>query len=106
MTCPEDSGTIGPHVASRAAHRQPPEVTTRRRLLRWMGWFALVNVALLALVGLRYLWYYATLGPSVAWIYALLAFVGQMSAFAYVPLLCLVPSSSSSRDLGSSTPSG
>src|SRR5438093_4429569 len=56
-----------------------------------MGWFALVNVALLALVGLRYLWYYATLGPSVAWIYALLAFVGQMSAFAFVPMLCLVP---------------
>ncbi len=76
---------------SRAAPRQPTEVTTKRRLLRWLGWFALVNVVLLALVGLRYLWYYATLGPSMAWIYALLAFVGQMSAFAFVPMLCLVP---------------
>src|SRR6266536_3289209 len=66
-------------------------MTTRRRLLRWTGWFSLVNVALLALVGSRYLWYYATLGPSVAWVYALLAFVGQMSAFAYVPFLFLVP---------------
>ena len=66
-------------------------MTTRRRLLRWTGWFALVNVALLALVGLRYLWYYATLGPSLAWGYALLAFVGQMSAFAFVSFLVLVP---------------
>src|SRR5882672_2804568 len=66
-------------------------MTTRRRLLRWASWFALVNAALLALVGLRYLWYYAALGPSVAWIYALLAFVGQMSAFAFVPFLLLVP---------------
>src|SRR5258705_7698139 len=66
-------------------------MTTRRRLLRWASWFALVNVVLLALVGLRYLWYYATLGPSMAWIYALLAFVGQMSAFAFVPMLCLLP---------------
>ena len=63
----------------------------RRRLLRWGGWFALVNAGLLALVGLRYLWYYATLGPSVAWVYAALAFVGQMSALACVPFLLLVP---------------
>ena len=66
-------------------------MTARRRLLRWASWFALVNAVLLALVGLRYLWYYAALGPSVAWIYALLAFVGQMSAFAFVPFLLLVP---------------
>jgi hypothetical protein len=66
-------------------------VGARRRLLRWGSWFALVNAGLLALVGLRYLWYYATLGPSVAWVYAVLAFVGQMSALAYVPFLLLVP---------------
>jgi membrane-anchored protein YejM (alkaline phosphatase superfamily) len=63
----------------------------RRRLLRWGSWFALVNAGLLALVGLRYLWYYFALGPSVAWIYATLAFVGQMSALAYIPFLVLVP---------------
>jgi membrane-anchored protein YejM (alkaline phosphatase superfamily) len=43
-------------------------MTTRRRLLHWTAWFALVNVVLFALVGLRYLWYYAALGPSLAWI--------------------------------------
>jgi len=63
----------------------------RRRLLRWGSWFAAANVGLLALVGLRYLWYYASLGPSVGWVYAALAFVGQMSVLAYVPFLALVP---------------
>jgi membrane-anchored protein YejM (alkaline phosphatase superfamily) len=66
-------------------------VAARRRLLRWGGWFALVNAGVLALVGLRYLWYYSAVGPSVAWIYALAAFVGQMAVFAFVPLLLLVP---------------
>ncbi|HYS94830.1 MAG TPA: DUF3413 domain-containing protein, partial [Candidatus Acidoferrales bacterium] len=66
-------------------------MAARRRLLRWGSWFALVNAGLLALVGLRYLWYYAVAGPSVAWIYALLAFVGQMAVFAFIPFLLLVP---------------
>jgi membrane-anchored protein YejM (alkaline phosphatase superfamily) len=66
-------------------------VAARWRLLRWGGWFALVNAGVLALVGLRYLWYYAAVGPSVAWIYALAAFVGQMAVFAFVPLLLLLP---------------
>jgi len=63
----------------------------RRRLLRWGSWFAVANAGLLALVGLRYLWYYASLGPSVGWIYAVLAFAGQMSVLAYLPFLALVP---------------
>jgi hypothetical protein len=63
----------------------------RRRLLRWTSWFALVNTALLAIVGLRYLWYYATLGPSPAWVYAILAYIGHLSALACIPILLLVP---------------
>ena len=62
-------------------------MAARRRLLRWGSWFALVNAGVLALVGLRYLWYYAAVGPSVAWVYALGAFVGQMAIFAFIPLL-------------------
>lgn len=79
-----------PQFARRGA---PPghDVGARRRLFRWGSWFALVNAGLLALVGLRYLWYYALLVPSVAWVYAVSAFVGQMSAFAYIPFLLLVP---------------
>ena len=66
-------------------------MTPRRRLLRWINWFALVNAALLALVGLRYLWYYSPLEPVVGWSYAVIAFLGHMGALAYIPLLLLVP---------------
>src|SRR6266498_2014984 len=66
-------------------------MTPRRRLYRWVGWFALGNAALLALIGLRYLWYYSRLAPSTGWIYALIAFLGHMGALACLPLLLLVP---------------
>jgi hypothetical protein len=67
-------------------------VSGRRRLLRWAGWFALANAGLVAGVGLRYLWIYATAGPASAWIYVGLAYAGHMSALAVVPLLAaLVP---------------
>ncbi len=63
----------------------------RTRLLRWGSWFAVANAALLAVIGLRYLWYYAALGPSAAWAYAVLAYVGHLSVLAYLPYLLLVP---------------
>lgn len=63
----------------------------RKRLLRWANWFALVNAALLGVVGLRYVWYYSPLEPLVGWVYAGLAYVGHLSALAYIPLLALVP---------------
>src|SRR4029453_12071577 len=68
-------------------------VSSRRRLLRWASWFAVANAALLAIIGLRYLGLYVRLSPpSVAWGYALLAYVGHVSALAYLPcLLVLVP---------------
>jgi uncharacterized protein len=66
-------------------------VSPRRRLLRWGSWFAVANAALLGVIGLRYLWYYSALTPSVAWVYAILAYVGQITALAYIPFLLLVP---------------
>jgi membrane-anchored protein YejM (alkaline phosphatase superfamily) len=66
-------------------------VSARKHLLRWGSWFAVVNAALLAVVGLRYLWYFSALGPSLAWIYAVLAYVGHLTALAYIPFLLLVP---------------
>jgi membrane-anchored protein YejM (alkaline phosphatase superfamily) len=67
-------------------------VSSRRRLLRWASWFAVAHAALLAIIALRYLWLYMRLSPSVAWVYALLAYVGHMSALAYLPcLLVLMP---------------
>ena len=66
-------------------------MSARRRLLRWGSWFAVLNAALLAVIGLRYLWYYSALQPRIAWIYAVLAFLGQMTALGYIPFLLLVP---------------
>lgn len=63
----------------------------RNHLLRWGGWFAVVNAALLGVVGLRYLWPYSPLEPAVAWVYAVLAYVGHLTALASIPVLLLVP---------------
>lgn len=64
----------------------------RRRLLRWANWFALVNAAVLALIGAQYLWQYsAPLSPALAWTYAVVASAGHMAALAYSPLLVLIP---------------
>ncbi len=54
-------------------------MSARRRLLLWANRFALVNAALLAVVGLRYLWYYFALTPSPAWLYAIVAFMGHVT---------------------------
>ena len=66
-------------------------MSARQRLLRWANGFALANAALLAIVGLRYLWYYSPLTPLVGWTYAALAYVGHLSALAYAPLVLLAP---------------
>ena len=67
-------------------------MSARRRLLRWGSWFAVVNAAVLGIVGLRYLWHYSPPVPSVGWGYAVLAYVGHLTSLAYVPfLLVLVP---------------
>ena len=62
----------------------------RRRLLRWTNWFVVVNVAVLAIVGVPYLWHYAALGRSVSWSYAIVAYVGHLGALAFLPLLVLL----------------
>jgi hypothetical protein len=45
----------------------------------------------MGVVGLRYLWYYFALGPSVAWIYVIIAYAGHFSSLAYIAFLLLVP---------------
>ena len=66
-------------------------MSARRRLCRWGSWFAVANGGLLAVVGLRYLWHYSPLEPVVAWVYAVIAYVGHLSALAYIPFLLLLP---------------
>ena len=65
---------------------------TRRRLLRWVGWFTAVNIALFMLVGLRYLLVYPFTGDLAGNLYIGLAYAGQMALLASLPLgLVLVP---------------
>ena len=66
-------------------------MSARTRLCRWGSWFAVANAGLLAVVGLRYLWYYSPLEPVVAWAYAVIAYVGHLSALAYILFLILLP---------------
>lgn len=65
-------------------------MSPRRRLLRWLGWFAVVNAAVVGIIGLRYLWLYTALGPTVSWSYALVAYVGHLSALACLPLFVVL----------------
>ena len=59
--------------------------------MRWAHRFAAVNVALLMIVGLGYLWRYSPVGV-VGWVYAAIAYLGHLAVLAYVPLvLVLVP---------------
>ena len=51
----------------------------------------MANAGLLAAVGLRYLWHYSPLEPVVAWVYAVIAYIGHLSALAYMPFLLLLP---------------
>jgi membrane-anchored protein YejM (alkaline phosphatase superfamily) len=65
-------------------------MTSRRRLLRWAHWFTAVHAGLLALIGLSYLWLYVRLSPTVAWVYAPLAYLGHIAVLAYLPILLFV----------------
>lgn len=65
-------------------------MTSRRRLLRWAHWFTAVHAGLLGLIGLRYLWLYLRLSPTVAGVYAPLAYVGHIAVLAYLPIFLLV----------------
>jgi hypothetical protein len=53
-------------------------------------WFAAVHTGLLALIGLRYLWLYIRLSPTVAWGYAPVAYLGHVAALGYLPILLLI----------------
>ena len=88
-----------------AAASRSREPSVRRRLLRWAHRFAAVNVTLLMIVGVGYLWRYSPVGV-VGGVYSAMAYLGHLAVLAYVPLvLVLVPAACWSPVLGSSCPS-
>ena len=62
----------------------------RRQLFRWLGWFAMVNAAVLAIIDLRYL--SSGLGDQtwLSWIYLVTIYIGHHSWVAALPLFALV----------------
>lgn len=63
---------------------------TRRSLCRWMGWFAIVNAGLFAVIGLRYFAGFAGGGTVLSWIYLMLVYPAHYVLLAVVPLALLV----------------
>ncbi len=65
---------------------------SRRRIFRWMGWFALTNALILAFVGVRYFQGFTPGGTVLSWIYLILVYPAHHVLLAVLPLfLVLTP---------------
>jgi len=62
----------------------------RGLLIRWIGWFGIVNALLFAIVGSRYLLAFGAPESGVAFIYVALAFVGQFAVLGFLPMMLLL----------------
>lgn len=62
----------------------------RRQLLRWLGWFAMANAAVLAVIDLRYL--SSGLGDQtwLSWIYLIGIYIGHHAWLAALPLFIFI----------------
>ncbi len=66
--------------------------TARGLLLRWTGWFGLLNGGLAALVGIRYLLAFGAPADLLATAYVALAFVSQFAVLGFLPLMLVLGS--------------
>lgn len=62
----------------------------RADLLRWMGWFAMANALLLALVGLRYFNGFTPGASVLSWLYLLLVYPAHHVLLAMLPVCLLL----------------
>ena len=69
---------------------QPRNRTGRGELIRWAGWFGIVNALLFALVGARYLLAFGMPTSGVAFVYMVLAFVAHFALLGFLPMLLLL----------------
>ena len=66
--------------------------TQRKLLLRWLGWFGLINGFIAALIGLRYLFFYSFPDDVLALSYVPLATITHFIILIYLPIaLVLIP---------------
>jgi membrane-anchored protein YejM (alkaline phosphatase superfamily) len=83
---------ISRRYAGKNETRIMPEVLTRKLLFRWMGWFALANALLLAVIGLRYFNGFTPGGTLLSWLYLGMVYPAHHVLLATVPFfLALTP---------------
>ncbi|MBW7931644.1 MAG: DUF3413 domain-containing protein, partial [Gammaproteobacteria bacterium] len=63
---------------------------SRRRLLRWTGWFVAANAAVFALLGLRFMVFAPWPADTLGLVYTLLAYIGHFALLALLPALLIV----------------
>jgi membrane-anchored protein YejM (alkaline phosphatase superfamily) len=63
---------------------------TRGKLIRWIGWFGIVNAGLYALIGTRYLAAYGVPETGIAMAYIACAFIAQFAVLGFIPAMLLL----------------
>lgn len=66
------------------------QFTSRKQCFRWLGWFALANALVFALISLRYLSGYVPGETVLAWIYLVTVFIGHHVMLTTIPLFLLL----------------
>jgi membrane-anchored protein YejM (alkaline phosphatase superfamily) len=65
------------------------EPVTRRLLFRWLGWFAMANAVVLAVIALRHISGFEFGSDPLAWVYLLTVYVSHNAVLALLPLMVL-----------------
>jgi membrane-anchored protein YejM (alkaline phosphatase superfamily) len=76
--------------SKRMANKPTALIQTRHQLFRWLGWFAMANAVIFALIGLRYLGGGAMAASPLAWVYLVTIYISHHSWLALLPLLLLL----------------
>ena len=66
------------------------DAVSRRTLFRWLGWFAMANAGVLALIGLRYFSGYSPSDSWLAWLYLMTVYIAHHVMLAVIPLFLVV----------------
>jgi hypothetical protein len=67
-----------------------PAQVSRSLLFRFMGWFAMANALVLALIGLRYFSGFSSGGTLLSWLYLVMIYPSHHVLLAVIPLFALL----------------
>jgi len=66
------------------------DIASRKKLFRWLAWFAMANAVIFGLIGLRYLGAGSLPATPLAWLYLVTIYISHHSWLALLPLLVVV----------------